>query len=147
MAPSPTPAHPANPASPVTHTGACHCGAVRFTVTTPSPHLTAWDCSCSICSVKRNVHVIVPEGAFTLEEGGEAALTTYRFGTGVARHRFCSVCGVQAFYHPRSNPDGVAVTVACIHPGTVASVTTKPFDGRDWEAAYLASGIAESAPR
>lgn len=93
------------------------------------------------------VHVIVPAGAFTLT-AGEGALTTYRFGTGVARHRFCSVCGVQAFYHPRSNPDGVAVTVACIAPGSVATVTTRPFDGRAWEAAFAVSSIrGESAPR
>ena len=34
--------------------------------------------------------------------------TEYRFGTNTARHRFCATCGVQAFYIPRSNPDGVA---------------------------------------
>ena len=32
----------------------------------------------------------------------------------LSRHRFCSVCGVQSFYRPRSNPDGVGVVPHCI---------------------------------
>ncbi|RYH15849.1 hypothetical protein EON65_31025 [archaeon] len=45
---------------------------------------------------------------------GSDFLTEYRFNTKVARHVFCKKCGVQAYYIPRSNPDGVAVTLACI---------------------------------
>lgn len=42
---------------------------------------------------------------------GEDKLTTYRFNTGAAKHRFCSICGVQSFYHPRSNPDAVGESI------------------------------------
>ena len=121
------------------HSGGCHCGAVRFTLAAP-PNVVAWDCNCSICSMKRNTHVIVPAARFTLLTP-EDALSEYRFGTCVARHLFCKCCGVTAFYRPRSNPDGVAVTVACIDPGTLQSVTTKTYDGVHWEAAYAASAI------
>jgi len=124
----------------VTHTGGCHCGAVRFQVRAPA-RLTAWDCNCTVCAMKRNTHFVVPAEAFTLLSG-EAQLTEYRWGTGVARHRFCASCGVQAFYHPRSNPDGVAVTIHCIDAGTVEAVTVCSFDGLNWEAAFAASGIA-----
>ena len=37
---------------------------------------------------------------------GQDKLTTYTFNTGKAKHTFCSICGVQSFYTPRSNPDG-----------------------------------------
>ena len=123
----------------VTHAGSCHCNAVRFTVDAPAD-LTVWDCNCSICRRRRNTHFIVPKEAFRLETPA-SALTTYRFGTRVAAHTFCATCGITAFYSPRSNPDGIAVTVACIDTNTVRSVTTRYFDGENWEAAYAATGI------
>lgn len=46
---------------------------------------------------------------------------------------FCSICGVQSFYTPRSNPNGKAVTIHCIDPGTVLSTTLTKFDGQNWE--------------
>lgn len=58
--------------------------------------------------MKRNTHVIVPSGSFTLLTSIDS-MTEYRFGTCVARHLFCKTCGICAYYHPRSNPDGVAV--------------------------------------
>jgi hypothetical protein len=129
----------------VAHAGGCHCGGVRFTLRAPA-RLVAWDCNCSICRVKRNVHAVVPAADFELTAGA-GLLTEYRFGTHVARHLFCRVCGVQAFYHPRSNPDGVAVTVACLDAGTVVAVEVRDFDGVNWEASVAASGIrACSAP-
>jgi len=124
----------------VEHAGGCHCKAVRFRVRAPR-HLVAWDCNCSICAMKKNTHFIVPASDFFLD-AGEDCLSEYRFGTGVARHRFCRVCGVQAFYHPRSNPDGVAVTVSCLDEGSVSSVEVRQFDGTDWGGSYAKTGIA-----
>ena len=126
--------------SEVLHRGGCHCGAVAFTFTAPAA-LVAWDCSCSICSMRRNTHTIIPSTSFTLLTP-PGSMSEYRFGTRTARHLFCSTCGVCSYYHPRSNPDGIAVTVACIHPGTVAAVEVRPFDGRHWEQAHAATGIA-----
>lgn len=51
------------------------------------------------------------------------------------------VCGVQSFYVPRSNPDGVAVTIYCVEPGTLRSAEVRAYDGRDWEASHARSGI------
>ena len=69
-------------------------------------------------------------------------LSEYNFGTGVARHLFCRRCGVQSFYHPRSNPDGVGVTLYCVDEGTIADVEIRKFDGRHWERSHAATGIA-----
>ena len=64
-------------------------------------------------------HVIVPERGFRLVKGSLDGLTVYTFGTGVAKHMFCPMCGVEAFYRPRSNPDGWSVNLRCIYKGTL----------------------------
>ena len=112
--------------------GGCHCGAVRFAVELPS-RLTVQDCNCSICSKTGFLHLIVPEERFRLIAGAET-LTGYSFGTGVARHLFCSVCGVKGFYRPRSNPDGWSVNARCLDDYAILDLRIDPFDGRDWEA-------------
>lgn len=116
----------------VTHTGGCHCGRVRFAVTAPAD-LEVADCNCSICRKAGYLHLIVPADRFVLISGGDD-LTTYRFNTGLAKHTFCSHCGVKSFYIPRSHPDGVSVNARCIDSDTIASMAVKPFDGRNWEA-------------
>ena len=110
--------------------GSCHCGAVRFEVEAPA-HLDVDDCNCSICSKGGFLHLILPKSHFRLLAGDDV-LTTYRFNTGVAQHRFCRVCGIKPFYLPRSNPDGVDVNVRCLDT-VPESMTVTPFDGRDWE--------------
>jgi len=122
------------------HHGGCHCGDVRFEVRAPS-HLVVWDCNCSNCRMRRNVHFVVPSDQLRIV-GDPAALAEYRFGTGVARHLFCARCGISPFYRPRSNPDGWGVTFQCVDPGTVASVEVRRFDGQNWEGFIEKSGIA-----
>jgi hypothetical protein len=126
-------------ASPlVTHRGGCHCRRVRFEVDAPAA-LTVQECNCSLCRMSGFQHLIVPAARFRLLAGAED-LTEYTFNTGVAKHRFCRVCGIKSFYIPRSNPDGVDVNVRCLDAGTVESLTIEPFDGQNWEqhAASLA---------
>ena len=112
------------------HTGGCHCGAVRFEVEAPE-HLIVQDCNCSICGKSGYLHLIVPQANFKLTQG-QSALTTYSFGTHVARHLFCRTCGIKSFYIPRSNPDGVDVNARCLD-NTDLNMTIEPFDGRHWE--------------
>ena len=114
--------------------GGCHCGAVRFAVRVTDHR--AYTCNCSICHRVGFVHVIVGRGAFELLSGADA-LTTYTFNTGVAKHTFCEVCGVKAFYTPRSHPDGVSANLRCFDgalDGVADRFTLAPFDGRNWEA-------------
>jgi hypothetical protein len=119
-----------------THCGGCHCGAVAFEVDAPAV-IDALDCNCSICSKTGFLHLIVPRSRFRLLRG-EDALTDYRFGTGVAVHRFCSRCGVKGFYIPRSNPDGVDVNVRCLDPSTIAELHVGLFDDHDRDASTAA---------
>jgi hypothetical protein len=122
----------------VVHRGGCHCGRVRFEADAPAA-ITVQDCNCSLCRMSGFLHLIVPASRFRLLAGADA-LIEYTFNTGVAKHRFCRVCGIKSFYIPRSNPDGVDINVRCLAPGSVTSLTIEPFDGQDWEgnAASLA---------
>ncbi len=67
---------------------------------------------------------------------GEEFLATYAFNTRVAKHLFCSVCGVKSFYIPRSHPDGYSVNARCLDAGTVETLVIEPFNGREWEKQY-----------
>jgi hypothetical protein len=114
-----------------THAGGCHCGRVRFEVLGPA-RIEVADCNCSICSKAGYLHLIVPAERFTLISGHDS-LTTYTFNLRVAKHYFCSHCGVKSFYVPRSHPDGISVNARCIDSNTVEAMTVVPFDGTNWE--------------
>ncbi len=113
-------------------TGGCHCGRVRFEVDGDPGEVV--ECNCSICARKGYLHWIVPRAAFRLL-AGEEALLTYRFGTGIAQHRFCGRCGVASFYVPRSHPDGIDVNARCLDGIDAAALPRRSFDGRNWEDA------------
>jgi hypothetical protein len=46
---------------------------------------------------------------------------------------FCRVCGIKAFYVPRSHPEGISVNARCIDAATVRSLRIRAFDGANWE--------------
>ena len=116
----------------VTHRGSCHCGRVRFEVDADA-RIAALECNCSICRMSGFLHLIVPAAQFRLVAGA-GDLAEYTFNTGVARHRFCRVCGVKSFYIPRSNPDGIDVNVRCLDSATIGSIEVTAFDDADREA-------------
>ncbi len=109
--------------------GGCHCGKVRFEVDIET--LEALDCNCSICVKKGFLHAIVERDRFKLTAGTDE-MSSYRFGSRLARHMFCRNCGIHAFYIPRSHPNGVDVNVRCLD-GDIAAFKVTPFDGKNWE--------------
>jgi hypothetical protein len=117
--------------------GQCHCGDVTFEV---EGELTeVLECNCSICRRKAYLHWIVPPRSFRLLSGGER-LGVYIFNTGVARHMFCSRCGVAPFYVPRSDPDKIDVNARCLTDVELATLKIRSFDGRNWEQAMAGRG-------
>jgi hypothetical protein len=94
-------------------------------------------CNCSICSMKGIVHLVVPRDQFELLQG-EDAITTYQFGTNVAKHTFCRHCGIHSFYTPRSMPDGISVNIRCLEGVDLSKLHPSLFDGQHWEEAMLA---------
>lgn len=115
----------------IVYKGGCHCGAVRFTVLAPS-QIEADRCNCSICNKTGFLHLIVPLPKFKLISGRDK-ITTYSFNTHVAKHTFCSICGVKSFYTPRSNPNGISVNVNCLDEPP-SNMIIVDFDGQNWEA-------------
>ena len=118
------------------HQGQCHCGRVRFEVQAPA-RIDALECNCSICRMSGFLHLIVPAARFRLLDGADV-LTEYTFNTGIAKHRFCKVCGIKAFYIPRSHPDGVDVNVHCLDPTTIEHIEVTLFDDTQREASTAA---------
>jgi hypothetical protein len=112
--------------------GGCHCGAVVFEVDGELSEVE--ECNCSICARKAYLHWFVPPESFHLLSG-EEALATYTFNTGLARHLFCTRCGVASYYVPRSNPDKIDVNVRCLDGVDISQLTIRQFDGRNWEQA------------
>ncbi|MFS0827792.1 GFA family protein [Pseudomonas phoenicis] len=95
------------------HTGACHCGAVRFSVRLSDGLNSARRCNCSFCRMRGAVAVSAALADLQVEQG-EALLTLYQFNTGEAKHWFCSRCGIYTFHRQRSSPDQYGINVACL---------------------------------
>lgn len=127
------------------HHGGCHCRKVRWCVKAPKS-VVAWQCNCSDCSMRGNIHFIVPSESFELLGDSKEFITTYTFGTHTAKHTFCKVCGITSFYTPRSNPDGVSITLKCVDPGTLAHWEIKNYDGQNWESSYNQTCISSMEP-
>ena len=112
--------------------GGCHCGAVAWEAETDDD-VVIDECNCSICQMVGFLHLIVPKSKFRLLKG-DHQLTEYRFNTGVAKHYFCTTCGVKSFYVPRSNPDGYSLNLRCMDGSQFSKIDIRPFDGHHWEA-------------
>lgn len=96
------------------YAGACHCGAVRFTVTLSDGLTSARRCDCSYCAARGAIAVSAPLDGLRLEPGCEEALTLYQFATRSAKHWFCKSCGIYTHHQRRSNPNELGVNVACL---------------------------------
>ncbi|WP_312936903.1 GFA family protein [Pseudomonas sp.] len=138
------------------HHGACHCGAVRFTVRLADGLDTARRCNCSYCRMRGAVAVSADLADLSVEQG-EAALTLYQFNTGEAKHYFCSHCGIYTFHQRRSSPDQYGINVACLEgmsPFDFAEVPVSEgvqhpkdrVDGRSTTAGWLRYQANVEAP-
>ncbi|PJX22413.1 hypothetical protein CAP48_16060 [Advenella sp. S44] len=93
--------------------GACHCGAVRFTVALPEGLPQVRRCNCSYCRMRGVVVCTAGLNDITYQSG-EQWLTRYQFNTMTAEHYFCSRCGIYTHHRRRSDPAQVSVNVACL---------------------------------
>jgi hypothetical protein len=116
-------------ANAMTYTGGCHCGRVRYEVTTDPGQAVA--CNCSNCAKHGLWLTFVKPEHFKLQSGLDQ-LADYQFNKHVIHHVFCRHCGVQSFARGKA-PDGrdmFAINVRCLDGVDVATLTPKPFDGR-----------------
>jgi hypothetical protein len=112
-----------------TYEGSCHCGDVRYKVTTDLAQVIA--CNCSMCGRAAPLLNFVKPDKFELLSGQDA-VTDYQFNKKNIHHLFCSKCGIKSYAHG-TGPDGspmIAVNVRCfegVDPSTLKVIT---FDGK-----------------
>ena len=106
--------------------GSCHCGAVRFEVCGEPREFTT--CDCSICA-RRNVPMWMVHVDDLRILAGEDRLTLYQWNTHVAKHYFCSVCGIYPFHRKRMAPDHYSVNVHCVQELDMHNVPVRATDG------------------
>ncbi len=112
-----------------TYQGRCHCGAVSFSFEGPEID-QGLRCNCSICARKGSVM-----SAFTLApekvniESKEGALSTYQFGSNVAKHHFCNHCGIYTFHETLRIPGHYRVNLGCIEGINCLDLSVTVFDG------------------
>ena len=113
-----------------THTGSCHCGAVRYTVDVDlsKPVIS---CNCSMCGRSGTMLAFVSSAQFKLEQGSDA-LTDYLFNKEKIHHLFCKVCGIKSFARgpgPGGKPMA-AVNVRCLDGVDPATLQVTHYDGK-----------------
>ena len=91
----------------------CHCGAIKAEINTPGNFDKILRCNCSICKRKGAVMSMVKNEDFKIVKG-EDKLKLYQFHTKVAKHYFCSLCGIYTHHNPRSNPEMTGFNLGCI---------------------------------
>ena len=112
-----------------TYSGGCHCGRVRYDVTSDLGLVA--ECNCSICSKRGALWAFVKKPQFKLLKGADA-LSDYQFGKKKIHHLFCTSCGIGSFSEGVA-PNGdetVAINVRCLDDVDASTLKTKPFDGK-----------------
>jgi hypothetical protein len=126
-----------NSERPVTHTGGCHCGAVRFEVDLDLA-APVGRCNCSLCTKRGGTGAIVKPGALRLLAGAER-LSQYSWGRKVCRFSFCSHCGIHVFGGGNLVELGgeyASVNVDCLDGVDSSTLQIIYWDGRhdNWHA-------------
>ena len=57
------------------------------------------------------------------------ALATYEFGSGVAKHHFCKICGIYPFHQTMRQPGYYRVNLNCVNGISTEGLTLSLFDG------------------
>ncbi len=112
-----------------TYEGGCHCGKVRYKVTTDLSRVVT--CNCSRCAKLGALFSFVNPSQFDLLSG-EVALTDYQFNKRAIHHLFCSACGVESFARgtARNGEELVAINVRCLDDVDPATLVLTPVDGK-----------------
>ena len=112
-----------------TYAGGCHCGNVRYEVTTALTPIL--DCNCSMCQKRGALWTYVGPDDFKLLQG-DGALTDYQFNTRRIHHLFCATCGIASFGRgsDAEGNEGVGINVRCLDDIDIKALTLTPYDGR-----------------
>ncbi len=109
----------------------CHCGNVEAEINVPERMTKFLRCNCSLCKRKGAVMSMVKNEDFKITKGKDK-LRLYQFHTKVAKHFFCSICGIYTHHNPRSNPSMTGFNVGCLKEINTFKLTdVKINDGKN----------------
>ena len=91
----------------------CHCGAVEIEVNLKKKIEKLMRCNCSMCKRKGTMVTTINKEDLKIVKG-EDKIKVYQFNTKVAKHHFCSECGVQTHNLRRSDPNTYGINMGCI---------------------------------
>ena len=92
---------------------ACHCGEVKAEINVSDNLEKVIKCNCSICKRRGAIMSMVKNEDFKVTKGQDK-LKIYQFHSKIAKHFFCSICGIYTHHNPRSNPAMTGFNVGCI---------------------------------
>ena len=112
-----------------TYSGGCHCGRVRYQVTTTLERVLS--CNCSICQKRGVLWTYVTSAQFKLLSGQDE-LSDYQFNKKAIHHLFCRNCGIASFATgPRKDgSEGIGINVRCLEGVEIERLALRPFDGK-----------------
>ena len=115
-----------------THTGGCHCGAVRYEVETDLEKVI--ECNCSHCQAKGLLLAFVMPEQFRLTKGSEEELTDYQFTKKSIHHLFCPTCGVQSYASGTNSKDEkmISINVRCLDDIDLHAIGRTAVNGKDF---------------
>ena len=109
----------------------CHCGAVEAEINLDGDLAKVIKCNCSICKRKGAIMSMVKNEDFKVTKG-EDKLTLYQFHSKVAKHYFCSVCGIYTHHNPRIDPSLTGFNIGCIDDVDIFKLEDiKVLDGKN----------------
>ena len=91
----------------------CHCGSIEAEIDFSGKIEKFLKCNCSICKRKGALMTMVKNEDFKITRGQDY-LKLYQFHTNVAKHYFCSYCGIYTHHNPRSNPTMTGFNLGCL---------------------------------
>lgn len=119
-----------------THTGGCHCGAVRYEVELDLSQGT-FSCNCSFCRRARSWVAGGEPGALRVTKG-EDDLGRYSATSPKHEHCFCARCGIRLFSRGEIDGLGPFLTVA------VASLDDESYDEARGTTVTYQDGLHDS---
>jgi len=60
----------------------------------------------------------------------DGALSLYQFGSKIAKHYFCNICGIYPFHETLRKPGHYRVNLGCIDDVDTDSLDVDVFDGK-----------------
>ena len=91
----------------------CHCGAVEAEINASQELEKIMRCNCSMCKRKGVILKNINKKDLKIIKGKDK-LNVYQFKTKVAKHYFCTICGIHTHNLRRADPNTYGINIACL---------------------------------